>query len=248
MNDFYRNFIKKEFPNLKIKYKDKSFIYNLNKFNSNTITCYRNTIYFPSKKFFKENSYEIINEILSHEYVHLHQFKNNKFHLLLTSLPESIGNLLIFLSSILMILNYFPIICILFLIIGFSIILFPIYPYFRIKSEFDAYKMTILVRITQWNNKFNLPKSHYNLLTLSDDMLRRIIDTLFSYHYNTAFVPSVIKNYYFKKMKIWRNACNKIYFQERFAFENGKMYIYSRNIYLRVLRYFIYNNIKPHVS
>jgi len=242
MNDFYKSIIQVEFPKIKLKFKDDSILqklFQIINFNyKNTISCSKNSIWFPSRKSFNGVSNETINEILAHEYVHLVQRRNNQLHNLLGSLPESIGLALLLIACIIGI-SEFGLLFWFCGVIGFLLTL-PVAPIYRLESEFEAYRMSILVRIVQWNGKFKLPKSHYDLFQVSDAMLRDMLDGLFSKTYNAQWSPAWLKIRYFERMKKWRDECMLNYFVERLAFDNKNVYIDSdANIYFRILRYFI---------
>jgi hypothetical protein len=236
--DFFNLFIKKQYPDVKIKFKKESFFRRILGNTHNTVSCSKNTIWFPSRIFLSDNEL-LVNELLAHEYVHLVQMRRNPLHKLLGSIPESIAIIFLVLAVI-YIHSSFSI----FLGTIGIVLLLPIYPVYRIQHEFEAYKMTILVRMTQWNNKFPLPKSHYNLFHISDAMIRDIIDNvLFSKTYNSQWCPAWVRSIYFEKMKTWRNTCILKYFRTRLAFEQKNSYIRESDMYSQVLSFFIENQV-----
>ena len=242
MNNFFHTVVSVEFPEVRIRYKEDSFLQKVRTAlypeQINTVSCSYLNIWFPSRSFVKAHSVETLNEIITHEYVHLVQHHNNRFHSLLGSMPESVGWMLL---NIALLIGVSGLSLLFWLLCGVGIFLMcPIFPWYRLDKEFAAYKMSVLVRVAQWNGKFQLPKSHYDLFQVSDVMLRSTIDAIFSKTYHAQWAPKWIKEHYLSRLKVWRDEIMLRYFVERLAFEKGNTYLqYTSDIYTRTLRYFI---------
>lgn len=150
MSDFKDKLIK-EFPQVSIKYKDKSlfmkflgFVLFFNqKFMDRYVTTIGNTIYFPSEKSFDENN--LVNHItLLHELVHVIDFKKNLFFSILYLMPQ----IMFFIGALIGLFISWKIVLI------SLIFLLPWPAYWRMKYEKRAYTIS-LYAMQKINVKYN---------------------------------------------------------------------------------------------
>ena len=131
-----------------IKYKDESLLMkNLNKvvgifakdFMTKFTTTIGSTVYFPSRKFVKENEFVSV-QILAHEYVHILDSKKHKSFSISYLFPQILA--LLSLLTIPVVLIYGSIG---WLFLLFLIMLAPFPAYWRMKWEARGYEMSIFV-------------------------------------------------------------------------------------------------------
>lgn len=160
MNKFKKalTIAQKHFPELKIKYKDKSFFMKFlsfvmffnSDFKTKFITTIGNTIYYPSEEHIKNNEEGAIN-ILCHELMHIKQSNEDKLFSLKYLFPQIFAAL-----SLLAFIHYAFLIFLVFLI--------PFSAYFRTKYEFEAYTVSLYCKYKQ-NSNFDYKKTIDNLVS-----------------------------------------------------------------------------------
>lgn len=182
---------KKEFPKLKIKYKDKSlfmkflsFVLFFNKdFSKKYITTIGSTIYFPSQKYVETNDL-ICTIILMHELVHIKDYY--KFKILFSFLylfPQ-----ILFPLFILGFFNpYFFI---------FSIFIIPIPALFRAYFEYKAYIMSMYAT-HQLSHKYDF---NWSPDIAINSYIKNFVTS--NYYYMFPFKNYLIKCFYIKFREI----------------------------------------------